>query len=117
MLTARVDTAAVEAALRRLADGLEDVDTTPVAQRAARAVAGFAPRRSGRLARAVVARPAPEGAEIRVEIVYGGVINYGWPRRNIGARRFVERGTTAVLPDAPSLISGEVQALIDQQGL
>lgn len=117
MLRVDIDTSTVEAALRRLTDGLEDVDTTPVARRAAVAMRQAAPRRSGRLARAIRSRRLKPGSEIRVAIVYGGVINFGWPRRNIAPSGFIERGLAATLPDAPALVAGELQSLIDTEGL
>lgn len=118
MLRVEVDTSAAEAALRRLGDGLDRLDMTSVARRGAREIATRAPRRTGQLSRSARAeRVGRQGARIRVVAVYGGVINYGWPRRNISPSGFVEAGTAAALAAAPALASKQVQSLINQEGL
>lgn len=118
MLEVRVDSADVERALARLADDLADLPVQLVADRAARAVAGFAPRRSGRLASSVSGWDAGGArVEVRVESVYGGVINYGWPARNIAPAGFVERGVESALPGAVSDVADAVQSAINQEGL
>ncbi|MFC8387048.1 hypothetical protein [Nocardia sp. NPDC057272] len=55
------------------------------AQIAARAARAAAPRKSGRLSRSIRAN----GRTVATTVVYAGVQNYGWPRRNIRARAFM----------------------------
>lgn len=87
--------------LDRVADEITDT-TGPDAVAAglvAAAISERAPRRTGRLAQSVRSGLAsPAGGYVVVEAEYGGVIEGGWPARNITAQPYFDPGITAAEP-------------------
>lgn len=113
MIRVDVDSTRVDAALGRLDRDLRDIPLRDATSRIAQASTAFAPRLSGRMAAAISGRDIGGGqGEIRVEVVYGGVINYGWPKRNIAPARFIEAGIEAARRDAVDEVSTAVRELI-----
>lgn len=108
--------------VRRALDGLGATVSDPpaldqVARALAGAVAAAAPRRTGRLASSV--RPVRARGEAAAEstVEYAGVIDRGWPARNIAPADFTARGAAAVVDDAAQLIESALQTEIRKTGL
>jgi len=102
-------------------DDLNDAFST-IAQQGARLTSEFAPYRTGRLSRAVRGTKTQKNkAVVRVDLKkasdYGGVINYGWPKRNIQASEFMQKADAALLPYAINLIERDAQEAIRRRGL
>jgi hypothetical protein len=65
----------------------------------AAAISVRAPRRTGRLARSVRSGArTPTGSQVVVTAVYGGVIEGGWPARNIRPQPYVAPAVEATEP-------------------
>lgn len=92
----------------------------PIAEKGAQLAAGFAPRRSGRLAASVRGNRAKNKAVIaagRARVPYAGAINYGWPRRGIRASRFMQRADEAMRPVALAELEHAINTKIRSRGL
>jgi len=110
--------------MRQLGAQFDDLNDafSSIASQGARLAAEFAPYRTGRLARAVGATKTKKNkAVVRVALKtaseYAGVINYGWPKRNIQASEFMQRADAALLPYALDLIERDAQRAIRKRGL
>lgn len=60
--------------------------------------AALAPKTTGRLAASIKPTKTKNKAAVRAgsaRVPYAGAINYGWPRRHIGARNFLQRAIDA----------------------
>jgi hypothetical protein len=91
-----------------------------IADRGAALAAGFVRSRSGRLAGTVRGNRAKNRSVVsagRASVKYAGVQNYGWPRRNIPAQRFMQRADDQLKPQVPTLLEGELQDKIKRRGL
>jgi hypothetical protein len=100
-------------------DDLKDV-MARISQEGARVAAGFAPRRTGRLARTVRGNRAARKAVVsagRASVRYAGPINYGWPARNIKADPFMQRADAVMGPRATQMLEEGVSDLIREKGL
>lgn len=72
-----------------------------IAREARDLAAGFAPRRSGKLAASIRASAAKNYATVTAGgrgVAYAGPINYGWPKRNITGSGFMEKADAAIRP-------------------
>jgi hypothetical protein len=72
-----------------------------IAAEARSLAAGFAPRRSGRLAASIRSSTAKNYATVTAggaRAPYAGPINYGWPRRNITGSGFMQKADAAIRP-------------------
>jgi hypothetical protein len=81
---------------------------------------GLSPKVTGRLAADVRPGAAKTKATVyvgRASLPYAGPINYGWPRRNIAASRFMNRAADDKADDAAETINREMRRLIDVTGL
>lgn len=83
--------------LERAADELRDLGpvNTEAGEHAAETARRAAPRRSGALAASIGSTASRDSVQVHAASRYAGVINYGWPRRNIAAQPFL----TNVLDD------------------
>lgn len=104
--------------------GLETEDLkaafSEIAAEGARAVQTFTPRKSGRLAGDVRGNRAKSKAVVtagRASIPYAGVQNYGWAKRNIRGRGFMQRGEQVVAPRALQALEAELNKQIRRRGL
>jgi hypothetical protein len=111
-------------AMRALGVKFGDLDDAfnTIARQGARLASEFAPVRTGRLARAIQGTTTKKNkAVVRVTLKsateYAGVINWGWPKRNIKAAEFMQRADAALLPYALQLIERDAQAAIRRRGL
>lgn len=105
--------------LRRLSADLGNLDAFPtIAKRGAALAASYAPRRTENLARSIIgARSGKNRATIRANAIYAGAINYGWRRRGIEPRLFLQRADEALRPIAIRAIEGDINRLIKTEGL
>lgn len=80
--------------LGAVAEGLLDFSAPnrEVAAIAARGAVGLVPVRTSRLRRSISASGTRTAAVIRAKAVYAGVIDRGWPGRNIIAQPFLSDG-------------------------
>ena len=100
-------------------DDLKDV-FQQISQRGARIAAAFAPKQSGRLAGDIRGNRAKSKAVItagRKSVPYAGPINYGWPKRNIGASGFMQRADRAMRPFALRQLNSGINRAIKRRGL
>lgn len=91
-----------------------------VSQQAAQLAAGYAPRRTGKLAGSVKAGKSKNRAVARAggaRVPYAAALNYGWPRHGIRPSLFMQRASDAVTPDAVKTIDTAIDRLISQKGL
>lgn len=85
----------------------------------ARVVGGFAPRRSGRLASTTKARTRSGGVTVFSGgggVDYASVQNYGWPARNIPAKRYLQRADGVLEPYATRTLDREIDRLAAKRG-
>lgn len=78
------------------------------------------PVESGALVSTLKAAPRSDGVDVTAGggfVVYAGVQNYGWPARNIGASRFMERAEQTAEQRAGSEIESEISSMIRRVGL
>jgi len=79
--------------------------------------ASLAPKRSGRLAASIKPTNTKNKAAIRVgsaRVPYAGPINYGWPRRNIKASRFLQRAIDADTDNAIRMMDEGLSRIISK---
>lgn len=91
-----------------------------IAAKGAELAARFAPHRSGALAGTVRGNRAKNKAVVtagRARVKYAGPVNYGWPRRNIKADRFMQRADEALQPQAVEMLEAALAEAIKRQGL
>ncbi|WIM99393.1 hypothetical protein ACTOB_003044 [Actinoplanes oblitus] len=80
----------------------------------------YSPRSSGRLIQTVKVSKSKNRVNVKAgsaRIPYAGVQNYGDPKRNISAVRFMQRADSAVRPMVIPTLERELSALIEKQGL
>jgi phage gpG-like protein len=112
-LTRDLEAAGVQVADLRAAFG-------GIAKEAATLAAGFAPRRSGRLAASIRASSAKNYATVSAgnsRVPYAGAINYGWRRRNITGASFMQRADVAIRPHVLSDLVTAVDKLLRDKDL
>jgi hypothetical protein len=91
-----------------------------IASEAATKAAGFAPRRTGRLAASVRGNRSKNKAVVtagKASIGYAVVVNYGSPKRHIAASQFMQRADEAMRPVALERINTAIQDAIRRAGL
>jgi phage gpG-like protein len=92
-----------------------------IASRGADIAAGFVNSRSGKLAGSVRGNRAKNRSVVMAgrgkTRNYAGVQNYGWPRRNIPAQRFMQRADDQLKPRLPAMLENELQDKIRRRGL
>lgn len=91
-----------------------------IAIEAARRAAGYAPRKTGRLAGDIRGNRAQSKASViagRASIRYAGPINYGWPRRNIAPSGFMQKASDEMEPIAVRLLEADINRKIRSKGL
>lgn len=72
------------------------------------------PVKSGRMRAGTRRRRATRGVDtVEVDVVYAGVINYGWPGHNIEANPFGERGMAAAEPRMADELEHGLQRVLD----
>lgn len=101
------------------ADDLKDV-MAEIADLGARLAAGYAPKDSGRLATSVRGNKAKAKAIViagRARVPYAGAINYGWPRRGIKPRLFMQRADAELAPRAVELLERGLDEAARKAGL
>jgi hypothetical protein len=79
----------------------------------------YAPRSSGRLMSTIKVSKSKNRVNVRAgsaRIAYAGVQNYGDPKRNITASRYMQKADSAVKPLVVPTLERELSALIDKQG-
>lgn len=82
--------------------------------------AGFAPRRSGRLAASIRASKSRNYATVSAGgrgIRYAGPINYGWPKRNITGAGFMQKADAALRPRVLRELVTAVDRLLRERDL
>lgn len=100
-------------------DDLKDA-FAKIADEGAQKAAGYAPKRTGRLAADIRGNRAKSKAVVtagRSSVPYAGVINYGWRRRNIAASGFLQRADEAMQPVALRRLEDEINQAIRRRGL
>ena len=110
---------------RQLQDVGLDIDDlkrafASVANEGARVAAGFAPRRSGNLRASIRGNRAKSKAVVaagRAAVPYAGAINYGWPKRGIGPRLFMQKTDEVMRPRAIKRLEDEINVRIKLRGL
>lgn len=91
-----------------------------IAAEAAQVAAGFAPKRTGRLAASVRGNRAKNKAVVmagRASVVYAGPINYGWPARKIAASGFMQKADEVMAPKALQALEDAIESKIKSKGL
>lgn len=91
-----------------------------LATEAAEVVAEETPKRSGRLASSARGNRAKSKAVVRIgtaAVPYAGVINYGWPKRNIAANDYVGRADARITPVAARRLEEEIEIQYRKKGL
>ena len=79
--------------------------------------AALAPRRSGRLSASIKPTKTKNKAAVRAgsaRVPYAGAINYGWPKRGIGAKNFLQRAINANSEKAVHMMDEGLGKIIEQ---
>jgi hypothetical protein len=101
-------------------DDLKDAFST-VARQGAEKAAQFAPKgKTGRLASSIRGNRAKNKAIVtagKAKVKYAGVINYGWPRRNIAPSSFMQKADKVMRPVALRKLDEEIEKAIRRRGL
>jgi hypothetical protein len=100
-------------------DDLKDA-FAKIAKQGTDIAAGYAPKRTGRLAASIRGNRAAGKAVVtagRASVKYAGPINYGWPKRNIAASGFMQKASDEVGPQALDILQDEVNQAIRARGL
>lgn len=100
-------------------DDLKDAFST-IAREAADVIESEAPKRSGRLAGSIRGNRAKSKAVVaagRSSVPYAGPVNYGWPKRNIPASRYMQVADTRYAPVAVHRLEQEIDRQIRKKGL
>lgn len=86
-----------------------------IAARAANLAAGFAPRRSGKLAASIRGTKAKNYAAVSAgsaRVPYAAPVNYGWLKRNIAASEFMQRADDQMRPRVARDLETAIDKLI-----
>lgn len=100
-------------------DDLKEV-FAKIASEGADEVARFAPSKSGALRKTIRGNRAKNKAVVtagRARVKYAGPINYGWRRRNIKPREFMQKGDEQMRPRAVQLLEEGINEAIKRKGL
>jgi len=111
---------AVERDLANIGVKLSDLDFAGIASEGMRLAAGFAPKRSGKLAASIKASKAKSRATIRAggtRIPYAAAINYGWRKRNIEPAEFMQRADEVLRRRVPAQLEAQLRRIIAGQGM
>lgn len=108
--------------LKRLGVEVEDLRAafTKIGQEAVPIYQAVTPRKTGRLAGSYRASRARNKAVLYVgsaAVPYAAAIQYGYPARNIAARRYVEQGDRVAAPQVTATLDEEVTRLIQRLDL
>lgn len=98
---------------------LKDV-MAEIADLGARLASGYAPTDSGRLAASVRGNKAKAKAIViagKARVPYAGAINYGWPRRGIAPRLFMQKADAELAPRAVELLEQGLDEAARKAGL
>lgn len=90
-----------------------------VAKVGAYVAANLAPRRSGALVATIRGNRAKGKAVVtagRARVRYAGVVNYGWPKRNIQPARFLQKTDTVMETRAPEIFEKEIAKIFEKYG-
>lgn len=82
--------------------------------------AGFAPKRTGKMAARIRGNKAKNKAVVMAggaTTPYAGVNNYGWPARGIEASGFMQKASDRLEGEAPALIDQELNDIVRRVGL
>jgi hypothetical protein len=91
-----------------------------IAEEARSLAAGFAPRRSGRLAASLRSSTAKNYATVTAggaSAPYAGPINYGWPKRNITGSGFMQKADASIRPRVLGDLVRAVDRLLREKDL
>lgn len=91
-----------------------------IAAEARELASGFAPRRSGKLARSIRSSTAKNYATVSAggsRVPYAGPINYGWPKRNITGAGFMQKADAAIRPRVLTDLVRAVDRLLREKNL
>ena len=90
-----------------------------IAAEAAEVAARHAPSQSGALRNSVRGNRAKGKAVImagRARVPYAGAINYGWPKRNIKGRMFLQEADKVMETRAPEMFEEGLAAIFEKIG-
>lgn len=112
-------TASVVRALVSLGAEIEHPATAlaVLATAGAAALRHHAPRKSGRLGDNTTTEVTRGRAAVSTTVPYAGVINNGWPRRNIAPARYREAADQELEPLTARILDAEIHRQIAQRGL
>ena len=120
-LRVQVDgTTALVRDLSRLGLRVSDLDFRSIANQGMRLAAGFAPKRSGVLARSIKANKAKNRATIKAgnaRVPYAAPINYGWARRNIDPSNFMQKADAVLRRRVPAELERQINRAIRNRGM
>jgi hypothetical protein len=91
-----------------------------IAAEGAKIAARLAPNKTGALSNTIRGNRAKNKAVVtagRAKVKYAGAINYGWPKRNIKADRFMQRADAALQPRVPEMLELALKTAIEKNGL
>lgn len=91
-----------------------------VASEGARLASGYAPKSSGRLAGSVRGNKAQNRAVIvagGARVPWAGPVNYGWRKRNIRPREFMQRADAALAPRVVGMLERGLDEAAGKAGL
>lgn len=91
-----------------------------VAAEGARLVRGFTPVRTGRLAATVRGNRAKNKAVVTAgskRVPWAGPQNYGWARKGIKAKQFMQRGDKSLQPRAVKLLEQGLEDAVRKAGI
>jgi hypothetical protein len=104
-------------ALRRMSDRLDDMEGTHASagEKIATVARAIVPRVSGALADTIAVETTPEGSAVVAgsdAVPYAGVINYGWPARDIDAQPYLDEAVGTAGSDAIEVYQDRVEDLV-----
>ncbi|MBT56592.1 MAG: hypothetical protein CMF72_24730 [Mameliella sp.] len=109
----------VAAALSAFARSLDDVGEAweQVGTGAREAAVPFVPVASGALVDSLTSAAGPQGVEVSSDLPYAGVIDQGWPARNIAGSYFMDEAEQSLESSADVEIADVIHHTIDRLGL
>jgi hypothetical protein len=104
-------------ALRRMSDRLDDMEGTHASagEKIATVARAIVPRVSGALAESIEVETTADGSAVVAGsdlVPYAGVINYGWPDRNIDAQPYLDDAQAAAGDDAVQVYDDRIDDLV-----
>jgi hypothetical protein len=91
-----------------------------IAKEASSLAAGFAPRRSGKLAASIRGSTAKNYATVTAggsKVPYAAPINYGWTKRHITGSGFMQRADAAIRPHVMQDLTTAIDKLVREKNL